>query len=208
MPDGNVPVVKRGRKFDQVIDGARDVFMRVGFEGASVDEIAKAAQVSKATLYSYFPDKRLLFMEVAKSECVRQAERAIDNIDVDGPVEHVLHDIGWQFMNFITSDFGQRVFRICCSEADRFPEVGREFYESGPGLAKSRVEEYLHGAQAAGLLKMDDVPMAAEQFMELCKASIFPKLVFNLTKTFSHEEKEYVINNAIATFMARYGVRS
>ena len=60
-------VVKQGRKFDQVLDGARKVFMRDGFEGASVDDIAREACVSKATLYSYFPDKRLLFIEVQRS---------------------------------------------------------------------------------------------------------------------------------------------
>lgn len=206
MPDGNAPVIKRGRKFDQVVDGARQVFMRAGFEGASVDEIAKAAQVSKATLYSYFPDKRLLFLEVAKSECLRQAEKAIGEIDPTAPVDIVLHDIGTHVLDFITSDFGQRVFRICCSEADRFPEVGREFYESGPGLARDRVIDYLEGAQQAGVLQMDDVPLAAEQFLELCRASIFPKLVFNLTRIFADEEKDYVVRNAVTTFMARYGV--
>ena len=45
--------VRKGRKFDQVLAGARDVFMADGFEGASVDAIARAAGVSKATLYSY-----------------------------------------------------------------------------------------------------------------------------------------------------------
>ena len=59
-------VVRTGRKFDQVLAGAREVFMADGFEGASVDDIARAAGVSKATLYSYFPDKKLLFMEVAR----------------------------------------------------------------------------------------------------------------------------------------------
>ena len=68
--------IRKGRKFDQVLDGARQVFLTDGFEGASVDEIARAANVSKATLYSYFPDKRLLFMEVATTECQRQARDA------------------------------------------------------------------------------------------------------------------------------------
>ena len=205
MPDGSVQSVKRGRKFDQVVAGARDIFMTVGFEGASVDEIAKAAQVSKATLYSYFPDKRLLFMEVAKSECRRTAEEAVETIDMAAPVAEVLHDVGWQLVDFITSDFGQRMFRICCSEADRFPEVGREFYENGPGLAKSRIAEYLKGACDRGQLKIDDISLAADQFGELCKASIFHSLVFNLTNSFSDAEKEHVISNAVETFMARYG---
>ena len=205
MPDGTISSVKRGRKYDQVIDGARAVFMQVGFEGASVDEIAKAAQVSKATLYSYFPDKRLLFVAVAKSECTRLADRAVGNLDASAPVTEVLHDIGWQVLNFFTSDFGQRVLRISCSEADRFPEIGREFYEAGPALARSRIEAYFAAAQAAGHVKMDDVTLAAEQFMELCKAGIFPQIVFNLSRDFSDAEKEYVISNAVTTFMARYG---
>ena len=61
------PVVKQGRKWSQVLDGARTVFLRDGFEGASVDDIVREAGVSKATLYSYFPDKRLLFMEVSNT---------------------------------------------------------------------------------------------------------------------------------------------
>jgi AcrR family transcriptional regulator len=64
-------VVRKGRKFDQVLTGARKVFMADGFEGASVDDIARAAEVSKATLYSYFPDKKLLlgdFLDIVKLE--------------------------------------------------------------------------------------------------------------------------------------------
>ena len=66
-------IVRTGRKFDQVLEGARTIFLAVGFEGASVDDIAREAGVSKATLYSYFPDKRLLFTEVARTECVLPA---------------------------------------------------------------------------------------------------------------------------------------
>lgn len=64
--------VTRGRKFLQVL-GARTIFLRDGFEGAAVDDIAREAGVSKATLYSYFPDKRVMFMEVFRSELARGA---------------------------------------------------------------------------------------------------------------------------------------
>ena len=65
--------VTRGRKFLQVLEGARTIFLRDGFEGASVDDIAREAAVSKATLYSYFPDKRVMFMEVFRNELAREA---------------------------------------------------------------------------------------------------------------------------------------
>ena len=123
---------KRGRKYDQVLEGARQVFMADGFEGASVDDIARAAHVSKATLYSYFADKRLLFMEVARMECARQANMAAETIDLTAPARQVLTAAARRMIAFGTSDFGQQMFRIAVAESERFPALGQAFYESGP----------------------------------------------------------------------------
>lgn len=204
MPDGTIEP-KKGRKFDQVLEGARQVFMSDGYEGAAVDDIAKVAGVSKATLYSYFPDKRFLFMQVAKTECARQADHAIETIDLEAPVKQVLCAIASEMIDFITSDFGKRIFRICVGESDRFPELGREFYESGPLLVRTRLVEYFQKAVARGELAIDDFELAAEQFHELCKADIFPRMVFNMDDTFTAAEKKRVMNGAVEMFLARYG---
>ena len=205
MPDGSGSTIKKGRKFEQVLEGAREVFMADGFEGASVDDIAKAAKVSKATLYSYFPDKRRLFMEVAKIECRRQADTALETIDMTAPVADVLHDIAMQIVTFVVSDTGQRVFRICVGESDRFPDLGREFYESGPALVRNRIADYLKRACAQGALQIEDVGLAADQFAELCKADLFPRMMFSVQSTFTTAEKNRVVTSAVQMFMARYG---
>ncbi len=203
MADGQ-PTVKRGRKFDQVLEGARDIFMADGFEGASVDDIARAAGVSKATLYSYFPDKRLLFMEVAKSECIRQADSAVETIDPNAPVATILTEAAWQMVNFFTSDFGQRVFRLCVAESDRFPELGREFYDSGPALVRGRLIEFMQCAIEQDELKIDDLPLAADQFSELCKADLFPRMVFSMDNAFDDTQKKRIVDGAVRTFLAAY----
>ncbi|WP_341367974.1 TetR/AcrR family transcriptional regulator [Yoonia sp. BS5-3] len=204
MPDGTIEP-KKGRKYDQVLEGARVVFMADGFEGASVDDIARAANVSKATLYSYFPDKRFLFMQVAKTECQRQADLAIASIDVEAPIRQVLHDIASEMVEFITSKFGKQIFRICVGESDRFPELGREFYHSGPILVRTKLIDFFEEGVARGDLKIDDFELAADQFHELAKATLFPKMVCNIVDEFSAEEKERVINGAVDVFLAYYG---
>ena len=204
MPDGTIEP-KKGRKFDQVLEGARQIFMSDGFEGASVDDIAKAAGVSKATLYSYFPDKRVLFMQVAKIECCKQADAAIDSIDMNAPVRDVLCDIACQMVDFITSPFGKRIFRICVGESDRFPELGREFFESGPMMIRDRIVSYFDEAIARGELQIEDKTLAADQFHELCKADLFPRMVFNMADEFTKAEKMRVVDGAVEMFMARYG---
>ncbi|MFK7867809.1 MAG: TetR/AcrR family transcriptional regulator [Roseobacter sp.] len=198
-------IIRTGRKFDQVLNGARRVFMADGFEGASVDEIARVANVSKATLYNYFPDKRLLFMEVATTECQRQARDALDNIDMSGHPKDVLKATGLHFVRFITSKFGQQIFRICVAESDRFPELGRQFYNSGPAVMRAEMAAYFEQAEARGELQIEDRILAVDQFAEMCKADIWPRLIFGVTKSVSEAEIERVVDGAVETFMARYG---
>ncbi|WP_146584824.1 TetR/AcrR family transcriptional regulator [Puniceibacterium confluentis] len=197
--------VRKGRKFDQVLSGAREIFMRDGFEGASVDDIARAAGVSKATLYSYFPDKRLLFTEVANTQCARQADEALHTIDMSQPPRIVLTQVGHSFLGFILSDMGQRIFRICVAEADRFPELGQAFYDSGPKKVHQAIVDYLRTAAGRGDLSIGDFELAADQFAELCKADLWPRLVFGIRADFTREEKARVIDGAVETFLARYG---
>jgi AcrR family transcriptional regulator len=200
-------IIRTGRKFDQVVNGARDIFMAVGFERASVDDIARAAGVSKATLYSYFPDKQLLFMEVVRCECKRHAGDIEDLVEAGLAVDEALSVAAERILSIILSDFSQRVFRICVAEADRFPELGRQFYENGPLVVRGQLSAYLQKAVAAGELHIDDFDLAADQFAELCRADLFPRLVFGIDKSFEKEEIQRVIAGAVSMFLARYGRR-
>ena len=191
--NSHAAIVRTGRKFDQVVAGAREVFMRDGFEGANVDDIARVAGVSKATLYSYFPDKRLLFIEVAQSECTHMAERALDLIDESAPPHKVLTIAAQQIVPFLLTDFAQKCFRICLAERDRFPELGRAFYANGPEMGKRRLMEYMAKAVERGELRIDDLDMAAEQFSELCKARLWTRSVFGIQSRFKSTRLKSVV---------------
>lgn len=199
--------IRRGRKFDQVLEGARRVFLRHGFEGAPVDDIAREAGVSKATLYSYFPDKRLLFLEVARTECRRQADEAVELIDQTAPPRVVLTEAARRIVAFLLSDFAQNVFRICVAESDRFPELGHEFYHSGPLLVRERLVDYLACAVERGELVIDDLAFAADQFAALCKATLHEQMIFGIAPCCTPPEVEKVVAGAVEMFLARYEVR-
>lgn len=197
-------VPRKGRKYDQVLKGARKVFMADGFEGASVDDIARVAGVSKATLYSYFPDKRLLFREVAQTECDLMAERILSMIDETRPAREVLTVAATELTGFLLSDFAQQVFRICVAERDRFPELGRAFYEAGPKNGQARLMEYLDTAVAKGELRIEDTEMAAEQFAELCRVKLWNQAAFGIRDRFTQGEIDSVARHAVDMFLARY----
>lgn len=200
------PITRKGRKYEQVLEGAREVFLRDGFEGASVDEIARTSGVSKATLYSYFPDKREMFMAMARLQCDRHAEAMMQEINIEAPAREVLTQAARGVLQLTLSGFGLKVFRICVAEADRFPELGRQFYETGPAMARQRIAAFLQLATQRGELRVEDYDMAAAQFQALCRADLFMRRIFGIKDQLEPNEVERIVEETITTFMARYGV--
>jgi TetR/AcrR family transcriptional repressor of mexJK operon len=200
--------IRKGRKYDQVLDGARRIFLRDGFDGASVDDIAREAGVSKATLYSYFPDKRLLFTEICTSECRRQADAAEAEIDETAPVEEILTFAASRIAGFLMSDFGRNMFRLVVAESSRFPEIGRAFYKNGPGLIHDRLVHNLRHMADEGMLRIEDFDLAADQFAQLCKAHIHEKLLFGLAEEITPADVQRTVTGAVELFLARYGAEA
>ncbi len=198
---------RKGRKYDDVLAGARTVFLTQGFEGASVDDIARAAGVSKATLYSYFPDKRLMFLEVASAECCRQVIEAEDKISPNVKLQDALQIAAVTLVEFFTSDFYLRMFRVIVAESERFPELGKQFYETGPLMARNRIVDYLIEAEQRGEVLIEDKTLAADLFSEMCRADLFYQMLFGITSNPSQADKDRIINGAVAMFMARFGVK-
>ncbi len=200
--------VRKGRKFDQVLIGARTVFMRDGFARASVDDIAREAGVSKATIYAYFPDKQLLFLEVAGMECRRQVDDVEASMTADVPVRTMLTDAGERIAAVMMSETGRQVFRIVIAEAEHFPGLAQEMYDFGPGVVLGRLARGLQGYVDAGALAIPDVELAAHQFVQLCRAPIHDRIVFGMAKSIKPEEVRRGIDGAVDMFMAFYGVKT
>lgn len=199
--------IRRGRKFDQVLAGARSVFLRDGFERASVDEIAREAGVSKATLYSYFPDKRLLFVEMALAECRNHADEATAPVNYTDAAAEVLHVTARRIVSVMSTEIALRVYRLCVAEAERFPELARAFYRSGPLTLRSALAEYMQLATSRGELDIDDHDFAADQFIQLCRAGILDRLLFSGETKISPLQRDRTVEGAVAMFLARYGTR-
>lgn len=196
----------KGRKVAQVLEGAQKVFMSEGYDGAHVDAIAKAARVSKATIYSYFPDKRALFGAVAQAACQAQTRRAMSFADDEGDFADRLYKGCRSFMEFLYSPFGLQMFRAVVAESARFPEFGRQFWATGPGMAHAELVALFRQAEAQGDLRpISDYQLAAETLTELCKVYLHPRLLLGVIDKAHPGEMDRIARNAVETFMARYG---
>lgn len=194
-------------KWRQIVDGARKVFLTRGFDAASMADIAKAAGVSKGTLYVYFKDKDELFAAIVRSQCTMQAEGVFDFDHADHDVEAVLLRHGKAFVSKFGDPSRMSTWRTVIAIAERMPELGRKVYETGPAVGVAKLAAYLRAQGEAGVLEIDDCEVAAAQFIETCHATMFKPVLFNFAPPPTPERIEYVVKIAVRTFMAAYRKR-
>jgi AcrR family transcriptional regulator len=196
------------RKRQQIIDGARRLFLAEGFDAASMGEIAKAAGVSKGTLYVYFESKEELFAELVRIEKDKHFSPIFTLDPNDHDVEAVLRRLGHGFCHFITLPHVVMGKRTMIAIGTRMPEVTEAFFREGPGRCGAKLAEYLDAQVAAGRLAVPDTPLAAAQFLGLVQAEYGLRLLFGIGDVPAPEEAEKIIESAVRMFMAAYGVPS
>src|SRR5438309_6663338 len=121
------PADEDSSKRRQILDGARKLFLDLGFDAASMGEIARAAGVSKGTLYVYFADKNRLFEAIVEEESLEQGKVAF-NFDPARDVTTTLMDFGQAYIQMLCRPGGGSATRTVMAIAERMPEVGRRFY--------------------------------------------------------------------------------
>jgi AcrR family transcriptional regulator len=188
----------------QIVDGARAVFLAQGFDAASMNDIARAAGVSKGTLYVYFKHKEQLFEAIVEQECEGQAEGIFDLDPNDHDVEAVLTRLGFAYIRFLCRPEKASAIRTVIAIAERMPELGRKFYESGPAKGIAKLAAYIAAQVDAGVLAVDDGEVAAAQLMEAYQAMLFKSMVFNFVREPSAQQIERVVLIAVKVFLAAY----
>jgi AcrR family transcriptional regulator len=188
----------------QIMEGARVIFLAQGFDAASMGEIARQAGVSKGTLYVYFDSKEQLFQQIVEEECHTQAEQVFDLDSGDHDVEAVLGRLGRDFLHFLCEPHRVSPLRTVIGIADRMPELGKRFYDTGPASGIARVARYLQDQVTAEILAVADCELAAAQFLDSCKSTAFTPLMFNAAGPPDDARIEYVVATAVRTFLAAY----
>jgi AcrR family transcriptional regulator len=187
----------------QILEGASKVFMDLGFDGASMGEIARAAGVSKGTLYVYFADKSRLFEAIVEAVALEQGQVAF-NLDPERDVTTTLRDFGQTYIQLLCRPGGGSAIRTVMAIAERMPDVGRRYYACVLEQRISELAHYLDAHVRTGDLAIEDGQLAAAQFMQMCQASLFLPFIFQAAPPPSPERIAQVVESATRMFLAAY----
>ena len=191
-------------KLRQILDGARRMFLELGFDGASMGDIARAAGVSKGTLYVYFDSKEALFAALVHDE----RRRMKPDFDLDPRVPDVaatLKRYGRLYVAYVSRPRNVELLRTVMGIAERFPGVGEAFYRDGPKRGLDLMRGYLEAQAGAGRLRIADSALAAAELIGLFQAGVLNEMLFGVRKAPDEAEIARNVDAAVDLFLARYG---
>lgn len=195
----------RGPKAALILETAFVLFLERGFNAVSTDLIAKTAGISKATLYAHFASKEALFSEILLGQCSEFAARVRIPDTYDGDLAGALRGFALDFISMFQEDRSLAMYRLIVGEVHRFPEIALAFEAAGPSEMNRRLVRLLQQIVGCGELGIDDLDLAAEQFLALLAGRIFFDRALGLPPLPQQEIRRQV-DAAIDLFLKGYGI--
>lgn len=206
-PDGPT---QRGqfRKRASILEAAAEVFCREGFAGASIDEIAVEANVSRQTIYNHYCEKETLFIAVV-DDVLNRANQMLFSmlstfpVNADNLEEDLVAFAVRINKNCICNQDGKFLRRLVQNEGERYPHLFETWRQQGPGRIVSAMAALFARLSAGGALRIEDFDVAARQFIALGNADL--QLMMLLGQSPTDEQLESAARNAVRTFLRAYG---
>jgi TetR/AcrR family transcriptional repressor of mexJK operon len=195
---------RRDERRDMILDMARDCFLSLGYAATSMSAIAARLGGSKGTLYNYFKSKEELFGAMMERQCGELSDVLFDVSGVgDDPHDRLTH-YGRSFLELLLAPLSLAIHRLVVAESERFPELGRAFYESGPRLVMAKIGEYLDELMDQGKLRRADPLIAAQHFKDLAISGVYQPRLWGVIGDLTPEQMSAQIECGVDTFMRAY----
>jgi TetR/AcrR family transcriptional repressor of mexJK operon len=197
-------------KRDAIAEAAAQRFLAGGYLGTTVEEIAAHAGVAKQTVYEHFGGKEQLFTEIMLNtidEVGRPFFERLAELEEADDVQVALGGLARELIAVAKEPRLLELRRLIIGEAARFPKLSGAFYERGPGRTADALALKFKRLAERGILRIDDIHDAAQQFNWLVLSDPINRAMFNPSIEFDDGELEHRAQEAVRIFLAAYGGR-
>ena len=199
----------RGRPRDvskskAILRAATDLFLEKGFDGTSMDGVARKAEVSKQTVYSHFDSKEELFGNAVHAAIASyfpdRTLAAMDSHTLEADLEAVCHTLAtlWVDKRAIA------MFRLLVAAGAKGSALGELFWKSGPAELHEQLIRFLGQWVKRGALIIDDPAKAAQQLVAFVKEPAHFRISIGIQAPLNDKEIKTVVDNAVADFLKLY----
>jgi TetR/AcrR family transcriptional regulator of autoinduction and epiphytic fitness len=189
-----------------ILEAAAVTFRAEGFHATTMDTIAERAGVSKRTVYNHFSSKDELFDVITDGlwDKLRPARRSAPPATETNDVAARLRRLARERVDVLLDPEVLGLFRVLLGESVRSPELSRAYIGYREKSAFLGLKELFDDEVARGRLRIEQPELAAGQFWGLVLGPLFWPLVLGLRSVPEPDERDLVIDEAVAMFLARF----
>jgi TetR/AcrR family transcriptional regulator, mexJK operon transcriptional repressor len=201
-PDRGMP--KAGRALDRIMKAAERLFYEQGLASTTMEAIAREADVSKVTLYSYFRNRDELFASIVKTTGDTYSATLLVGEDGTESFEAKLMRFGRTVLDLLLAPDVVSSCRAVIAEAARFPGLGGVYYDNGPNRLLKRLEDVFAAAMAAGLMRNAPPRHAAMHFIGLVRGDLQLCAMLGMERARSDAERSAIVASGVEAFRRAY----
>ncbi|MBA3275655.1 MAG: TetR/AcrR family transcriptional regulator [Chloroflexia bacterium] len=200
---------RSARKRRAILDAATEVFLKSGYLGTNMDDIAALSAVSKQTVYKHFTSKEALFVEIVTSMTNEAGDRVLNELPESGDGEDIteyLRDYACRQLTVVLTPRLMQLRRLVIGEVSRFPDLAKVLYERGPMRALAELAAAFARLADRGLLAIDDPMLAASHFNWLVMSGpLNQAMLLGDDAIPSEDELRQHAEDGVRVFLAAYG---
>ena len=186
---------------EALLQAAAEVFFEQGYAATSIDAIIERAGGSKRNIYNEFGNKEGLFAAIVTENADRVLSALAINEIQGRNLRETLTVFGQHLMSGYMSPTLIGIYRMAVTEANRFPDLVKSFYEQGPGRATSQLAEVLEIAKGRGEIRSDDCLRLAGHFVGMIRDNLHLQVILGLRRPPSDKEMRVAVASAVELFL-------
>ncbi|MFG0660370.1 TetR/AcrR family transcriptional regulator [Acinetobacter sp. WSY_1] len=188
----------------RILQAAKAIFLKSGYHGTSMNQIAQEAGVTKLTVYNHFQDKVNLFICAITETCEETLCTKQFDLDTSADFYQTLFIVCSRALQIIYSPEALKLDHVLLELADEQNPLALQFFEASHTRMENQLAEFFQKAAQLGFIQADDPIYQTELLLTLLLGVRHHKVLLGITAAPNAQELEQIIRDAINLFLLKY----
>ena len=190
------------QKHEAILHAAKSLFLEFGYDGSSMDKIAKHAGVTKITIYNHFRDKETLFTAAITKYCADALPQQSFILTLEHDFLQALRHVGLLTLHTIYRPEAMKLHVLLLQLSQTNPELARRFYDASHLKLQIYLQEFFQQAYQLGYLTHANSHQICQVFLSLLIGSYYNQVLLHVQPVPDEQGLEELLAQAVQVIVS------
>ncbi len=185
----------------RILTASGELFSELGYDRVTIEKIASAAAVSKATIYKNFVNKDQILSDYIALRITNTPQEIRDIVDSSAPLEYFLPKFAEEYIVYISNPDVIDVFKIFIGFAGRVALESRSCFHLLPSDTIELLTQKFEFWCREGHIVCADTDLLVSQFLGMTRGVVYPRIVFDPSFRVDRSVARVIANQATSVLL-------